>query len=250
MAEMEHKQLSEWIRILPANALERTNDCPDDHDLAAFVDGFMHPETTELLRLHLADCDFCMTQVGLLKRLYASNPDHQFSEFVLARARHMGKANKRPAIRHVTRWATAAVLVLAVLVVFKLGTPNPVETQATGTTTYGQTSQAPDQSQIRSQNLNISKLRVLAPAKGALIDPGKLVFQWTDVPDCLYYDVRIVTDGGDLIWKARIEDTKLELPDKLQLDPDVEYYFRVDAYLASAKSIHSQHVLFSVMEQR
>jgi hypothetical protein len=92
--------------------------------------------------------------------------------------------------------------------------------------------------------------QVLAPANGATIDPGSLVFQWSEVPDSLFYDVRVVTDEGDLIWQERVEDTRLGLPGHLQLKPGSEYFVQVDAYLAAAKSISSRHVPFTVKEQR
>jgi hypothetical protein len=90
---------------------------------------------------------------------------------------------------------------------------------------------------------------VLTPSNGAVINPGGLSFSWTGLSGSLYYDAHIVTDEGDVVWQARIEDTELVLPAQLELQPETDYYFRVDAHLASAKNISSQHVLFSIGEQ-
>lgn len=247
---MKREKLPDLLRTLPTNAAVRTSDCPDNHELAASVDGQLEGESANKFADHLAHCGFCMTQVGLLNRLHQSVPEQQVSEFVLARARRMGERNKRPAFPYASRWASAAVIILAFLVVFKWDSPSLVNPQTTDKTSHGLSSETLDQSQIRNRQLNILQPRVLAPATGAIIDPSKAVFQWTEVSGSLYYDVRVVTDGGDLIWKARVEDTELGLPDNLQLDPDVEYYFRVDAYLVTARSIRSQHVLFSIGEQQ
>jgi hypothetical protein len=246
---MNHKKSFELRRILPANAVKRTPDCPDDHELAAGADSQLPAESVKRFAAHLAQCDFCTAQVGLLKRLHESVPDQQVSEFVLARASRIGKHNKRSTFPYASRWASAAVIVLAVLVVFKWDLQSPVNPQTSDTTSHGLTSEALDESQIRNRDLTVLMPRVLAPATGAIIDPEKLVFRWTEVPGSLYYNVRVVTDGGDLIWQARVEDTELGLPEHLQLNPDVEYFFRVDAYLASARSISSKHVLFSIGEQ-
>jgi hypothetical protein len=107
-----------------------------------------------------------------------------------------------------------------------------------------------DPRQSRNLNSTLGAPQVLAPANGAAIDLGSLVFQWSEVPDSLYYDVRVVTDEGDLIWQERVEDTELALPEHLQLKTGSEYFVRVDAYLAAAKSISSRHVPFTVTEQR
>lgn len=249
MAEMEHKQLSEWIRILRANALERTNDCPDDHDLAALVDGCLHPETTGLLRLHLADCDFCTAQAGLLKQLDDFVPEQKVDEFVLARARRMGRGRQVSRIRYASRWATAAIVVLAVALVFEWNSPVLEVPEITNSTSNDPGLQIIDNRQTRNLGPDGLRLRVLTPSNGAVIDPDGPSFSWTGLSGSLYYDARIVTDEGDLVWQARVEDTELVLPGHLQLKPETEYFFRVDAHLASAKSISSQHVLFSIGEQ-
>jgi len=246
---MEHHILSELLRILPTNAAVRTPDCPDDHTLAASVDGQLPDESIKQIALHLADCDFCTAQVGLLKRLHGSESEQRVNEFVLARARRMGKSNKRSTFRHVPRWASAAVVVLAVLLVSRWSSFNQENPGVIGKSLPDLTPQVFEPRQSRNLNSDILKLRVLAPSNGSTIDPGSLVFQWTEIPGSLYYNVRVVTDGGDLIWQTRVNDTESGLPEYLQLKPDTAYFFRVDAYLASAKSISSQHVLFSIGEQ-
>ena len=245
---VETSKLSKLIRIMSADAAGRTPNCPDDLELAAAADGQLSEGSMQELTLHLADCDSCTAQLGLLKRLHESEPEQQVTEFVLARARRMGVNSKRPAIRHAPRWAAAAVIVLALSLVFNWDLPGPDGSEAMNT--------APDlgsrvieQRQIRNLNLDALGPRVLAPSNGAIVDPGGLVFRWSDIPESLYYDVRIVTDEGDLLWQAQVEDTKLGLPDNLQLNPGTEYFFRVDAYLASAKRVSSQHVLFTIGEQ-
>lgn len=246
---MEHEKLSELLRILLTNAAVRTPDCPDNHELAASVDGQLSDEILNQLALHLADCDFCTAQLGLLKRLHESDPECQVTEFVLARAGRMGAKHTRPIIHYAPRWASAAVIVLAVLLVFRWNSPNLEDSEATDSASPDITSQVFEPRQSRNLNPDILKPWVLAPATGSTIDPGSLVFQWTGIPGSLYYDVRVVTDEGDLIWQARVEDTEIGLPEHLQLKPDTDYFFRVDAYLASAKSISSHHVLFSIGEQ-
>jgi len=246
---MEPEKLSKLLRILPTNAAVRRPGCSDDHLLAAYVDSQLPEEPGEQITFHLSDCDYCLTKVGMLKRLHGSVPEEPVGEFVLARANRMGKSKKRPTFQYVSRWASAAVVVLAVSLVFKWNLPDQDFPEATDTTSSDPASQVIDQRQTRNLSPDILKPRILAPSNGATVKPGSLVFSWSEVPGSLYYDVRIVTDEGNLIWQGQVEGTEMGLPENLQLKPDTEYFFRVDAYLASAKSIRSHHVLFSIGEQ-
>ena len=87
---------------------------------------------------------------------------------------------------------------------------------------------------------------IQAPIKGAHVRPDDLTIRWTPVPGSLYYDIRLVNAKGFLIWQERIEDNQSNLPDHLKLVSGDQYYVRVDAYLAEAKSISSQHVPFTI----
>lgn len=246
---MEHKKLSERLLTLPTKPAERTPECPDEHELAASADGKLADQNNNSITSHLANCDFCLAQVALLKRIDRVEPEKQVSEFVLARAKRMGRRKQNPGFRHASRWASAAVIVVAVLVVSRWNSPVVVEPEATGDTKSLSAPEVGGPDQVRSRNLNISKPRVLTPVTGAIMSLDDLVFRWTEVSGSLYYDARVVNSGGDLVWQARVQETELELPEQLQLNPDVEYFFRVDAYLASARRVSSEHVLFSVGEQ-
>lgn len=246
---MEHEKLIMMLRTPSADAAARTPNCPDNHVLAACLDGNLPAKDNEQLAAHLADCDYCAAQLGMMQRLNEAPPAPAASEFVLARAARMVEKGQRTTFQNTARWAAAAVIVLAVLLVYRPNPSVPAVPDASVTSPADITAQALDPHQTRNLNTGILKPRVLAPVAGTRVDPAELRFAWTEVPGSLYYDVRIVTDAGDLVWQARAEDTELALPASLQLEPDTDYFFRVDAYLASAKSISSQHVLFSIGER-
>jgi hypothetical protein len=181
--------------------------------------------------------------------LHGSVPEKPVDEFVIARANRMGKNKKRPSIRYVSRWASAAVIILAVSLVIRLNLPDQDSAEASNTTISDPDPQVTGNRLTRNLNPDVLKPRILTPSNGTTVKTDALVFSWSEVPGSLYYDVRIVTDEGDLIWQAQAENTEVGLPEHLHLKPDTEYFFRVDAYLASAKRISSQHVLFSIEEQ-
>lgn len=246
---MDKEQLSNWLRSLPVNAELRRPDCPDDYQLAALVDKQLPGEAGKQIALHLSDCNYCTTQVSLLKRLHGPVPEKPVDEFVIARANRMGKNKKRPTIRYVSRWASAAVIVLAISLIFRWNLSDQDTSDAINTIIPDPGSQVTEQRLTRNLNPDILEPRILSPSNGAKVQPEALTFSWSEVPGSLYYDVRIVTDEGDLIWQAQAEGTEVGLPEQLHLKPDTEYFFRVDAYLASAKRISSKHVLFSIREQ-
>ena len=80
------------------------------------------------------------------------------------------------------------------------------------------------------------------------IEPARLVVRWTEVPGSQYYDVRIVTDSGDLVREARVEGTEWRPSTEIALRPGAEYYVHVDAYPSSTKAISSDHVPFTIAE--
>ncbi len=247
---MNKQELTNLLSILDANAAVRTPDCPDDHEIAAGVAGQLPAQARDQFQRHVADCDFCIHQVGLLSRLHEVEPDQRVSEFFLAQARRMGGSNTRPTIRYAPRWAVAAVVVLAVTFAMNWDSLTSPDLEATDVGSQVPASRYIDPRQSRNLNSRLGAPQILTPANGAAIDLGSLVFQWSEVPDSLYYDVRVVTDEGDLVWQERVEDTELGLPEHLQLKTGSEYFVRVDAYLAAAMSISSRHVRFTVKEQR
>jgi hypothetical protein len=89
----------------------------------------------------------------------------------------------------------------------------------------------------------------LSPQEGMTISSDAGVFIWTAVPGSLFYQIRIVSDEGDLVWQERINGTQWGLPAELLLAPGAEYFVRVDAYLAEAKTLKSDYVLFRTGNQ-
>lgn len=103
--------------------------------------------------------------------------------------------------------------------------------------------------QSRNTDPDAFRPQILAPREGAAIDVAKTLFRWTEIQGSLYYDIRIVTGEGDMVWQDRVDGTEWTLPGHFQLEPGAQYYVRVDAYLAEAKSVNSRHLLFTVKEQ-
>ena len=102
---MNTEKITEFLRTLSGDPVERTPRCPDDHDMAAFIAGRLSPEHRERLHAHLANCDFCIRQVGLLSRLADTEPSAGISEFTRARAQRLCPPIRQSRPRYAVRWA-------------------------------------------------------------------------------------------------------------------------------------------------
>lgn len=235
---MNKDQLKELLKQ-PIETAERNVRCPDDAELASYMDGGLSEQDHSGFELHLADCGYCLERIGLLGRAAESEIVASLPELILARSRKLvsGADRQQPVSdvqtrrRNAQRWAAAAVVVLAIGVLFQFNSPY----------------QATPPAEIReTRNIDPGAMgpNILWPREGMIIVPYDDVFTWTSVPDSIYYKIRIVSDEGDLIWQARVNGTQWGLPEEVTLASGAEYLVRVDAYLAESKSLNSDYVLF------
>ena len=91
--------------------------------------------------------------------------------------------------------------------------------------------------------------KIALPAENAIVEANELAVRWRAVPGSRYYELRIVTDAGDLVWQERVTGTDWTPGAKLTLQPGAEYFVRIDAFVDDAKPISSEHVLFKVAPQ-
>lgn len=220
----------------PANR-DRTPACPDEHQIAAYVDGTLAPEPSQQLDLHLADCDACLALVGLLSRERDPVTLEPVPDLTLERARRVAHAPHRPAKRHGAYLAAAAALVLSVSVLLNVS-------QRAGN---GPESPA-DAPAVRKVPTDLPSLRLLSPEPGTTLRRNQLIVRWTAVPGTHYYDVRVVTDSGDVVTEKHVTGTEWRPRNVVALQPGMEYFVHVDAYVANGKAIGSEHVSFHVTE--
>jgi anti-sigma factor RsiW len=217
----------------------RAPACPDEQQIAAYVDGSIRPSERETLEAHLADCAACLELVGFLEREVEASGEAGVPEKALARVQAFARPAPPAPLRHVPRWAAAAA-VLAVIPVLVHLSRSTDESPAAGQESPPRvTRNAPPAS---------GGVQVLVPAAGAVIGPRELAIRWSAVPGSAYYDVRIVTDSGAPVVEQRVIGTEWRPGASVTLQPGVEYYVRVDAYPAEGKSVGSVHVPFAVRD--
>lgn len=215
--------------------------CPDVHLIAGYVDGGLEPVARQQVESHLADCTGCLELVALLCREREPGQDTRpTARKVDAPAVATRRLPSRLMWQRAPAWAAAAMLAVIVPTLLVIAPYFDVTTGHTGGR-YTPT-RAAAQSEV--------ELHVLSPLPGATIGRGELEIRWTEVPGSPHYDVRIVTESGDLVARDRVESTSWRPPFDADLRSGVAYYVHVEAYPGGDKALGSEHVPFRVADGR
>jgi hypothetical protein len=103
---------------------------------------------------------------------------------------------------------------------------------------------------VRNEQRASVALRLLFPREGTIVSRESFDFRWTEVRGSLFYEIRLMTAEGDLVWEGRIEGTQTRVPANVQLVPGGKYFVSVRAYLPEGKTLPAAVVGFRVAENR
>jgi Putative zinc-finger len=236
---MSPDYLKSLLAANPTDDLIRSQACLDEHQIAGYVDGGLDAAAREHVEIHLADCGPCLALVGLLCRGRDADELEPGPREVAVQARACVPKAPQRWWGLAPQWAVAAALVLAVPLLLQLGR-NPDR----GAEGQGR----PEPAATRTLASTPAGLQVLSPGAGAAVDARRLWVRWTEVPGTPYYDVRIVTDAGDVVTQQRVTGTDWRPPAQLDLQPGGEYFVHIDAYPSGDKAVSSDHVPFRISD--
>lgn len=224
--------------------------CPDEQQLAAYVDQQLIGAERERVESHLARCDSCLQQVGFL--IKESQAPAGFAPSALvhhAKNLATGAGERAP---FGWRWVTvaaASALVVIGLLAWRLpgkGTeqhPSMIATaQQPPVPLIGDETKSAAES-VRSASQPEAKPAVMAPQPGAIVRASDFTIRWEPVPEAAAYEVRVVTAEGDLVWRKRVQKNSVN-PPKQTLRPGLKYFVWVRALLANGKILQSPAVGF------
>ena len=225
--------------------------CPDEGQLAAYVDQQLIGAERERVESHIAKCDSCLEQVGFLTK--QSQVVAQPAPLLLL---HRAEQLKTAASENSPlewKWVTvaAAICIVAIgVAVWREARPPIQERPINVATAQKQPAQVvPDSSNsdtetaVRSLSSNASLPVVLSPQAGATVHASDFIIRWEPIPNASAYEVRLVTANGDLVWRKRVHENSVN-PPHATLRPGVKYFVWVRALLPDGKTQQSAAVGF------
>lgn len=258
---MDDKKLGRLLRAKKITVAGRGWRCPDETQLAGYVDGRLPAADKNRLDGHLAECDYCLGQVAALFRLEGAAMPDSVPPALLARARDLVPAPAPPSARPVVRWGAIAAVTACIAVVTTVWihrqenetlAPAPPAIQSPAIPAPASPAAAPPATtprEVRTVKPAGPSLQLLAPREGLALPPEARDFRWTRVPASLYYEVRVMSADGDLVWEGRAEGNQARLPENVQLVSGTKYFVSVRAFLLDGKSLTSPVVRFTAREK-
>jgi len=270
---MHEEQIKRVLKSRPPAEARRGLRCPDENQLAAYVDGQLTEQQRTTFERHLSSCESCLDTIAFLAQSGEWSDSQTMPPYVVARARAL-VTKKRSGWRWEWAVATAAaacVLLAVSLIILKtrtqptvdgpliahnqepspavVNTPTPESPRPLPTRSVtkpeinrGETPSVRGESSARTE----SAPRLLFPHEGSVVDRRELDCRWRLVPDAQFYTVRVSGLDGTLMLEQETKESRLKLNDVAQLKNDASYYVTVVAHLTDGRVIKSDLVKFRI----
>jgi hypothetical protein len=176
------------------------NEHLDSDVIAAFAERRLPEADRALAEVHLAECTDCRADLAEVAALVSG--------------------------RRTRRWrivapVAAAAAVLAIVLVNRAPAPSS-----------GQLAMRPGDT---SGPEGLNSLQPIEPAPGSEPSRAALRFTWRADGVGALYDLTLADSTGLALWRTRITDTTLVLPDSVRLTPDSRYHWWVDVLLGDGR---------------
>ena len=262
---MDEKELTTLLRLQDFKQSGRTWRCPDENQLAAYVNG--EAQDRQKLERHLADCKHCLESASFLLKQF--DGDESVPTAVLARARRLGdngRANKWN-WGWATVGATACLLIITSIILWQswsAKTPKPAgdllaqrnesplppaEPPAGNPSVVSPNVVKPKAKEVQTPIVRGTsagpKLQLIFPREGSTVRLPVQTIRWLPIPDATFYEVKIVTEDGAAVATQSTNNTELPLPGDA-LKPGSKYFVTVVAHLNGNRTVRSQLVNFRI----
>jgi len=276
---MDNKELTRLVRISERPG-RRGWRCPDEAQLAAWVDHRLDGRTADRVEAHLAWCEPCLEQVAFLASLEPSG-ETSVAPRLCARAVDLAPQRRSPWHGPVVRWASATAVATCAVVAIVLyvhepgaarpgGQPGagsettrvpapivspasvpaaaPPVVSAPTTTPAGPASKTagPSRPTVRKSTVASSTPVLVSPTEGGALPSFAPEFRWEAVAGSLFYEVHVVTEDGSVVWQSNVTSTRARLPDGYSLRTGARYFVWVRAHLSGGGTVKSAAVSFHV----
>ncbi len=275
---MVEKDLKELLRSQKSQPVRRGRRCPDDMQLAAYVDNRLLGSSRDFVEKHLADCELCLSQISFLVHAADRTDFEEVPTSVLRRARDLVPRKSGRITAWGWRWAaaSAAAACLVLLVTFialRFRTRRPVNTPSepliaqqhqpdivpVPRTSPAIPRPAPTHSTEKPRSVEAvapvtrregqgQLLTVVFPRNRTTLRRSELDVRWQPFADTVFYDIRVVTAAGDLVLESKTEETHLRIADDIRLQPGANYFVSIRAHLRQGMTVKSGIVSFRISE--
>jgi hypothetical protein len=275
---MDVKDLKELLQGQSSRSVGRRWRCPNEMQLAAYVEHKLQGSTRDFVEKHVADCEFCLSQISFLVHAADQTDSSEVPTSVLRRARDLVPKKSGRMTNWGWRWtaasaAAACLVLLLAFIALRLQTQqavnapdgplvaqqHPPDIVPVPQTTPALPRPAPTHSaeKLRPSEPVVPEIRrevqdllptIVFPRNGTALRQSELDFRWQAFADTVFYDIRVVTAEGDLVLETKTEDTHLRIADSIPLQPGAKYFVSVRAHLRQGKTVKSGIVSFHISE--
>ncbi|MGB5401528.1 MAG: zf-HC2 domain-containing protein [Thermoanaerobaculia bacterium] len=234
---IDESEIARQIPLVADSAAKRTFRCPPSTQLAAYVDARLGEAPRSEVEEHLADCAFCLGQIGFLVRDSRGQAAVPLPADLLsaARDRPIRRFGPVPAPALTAMAATALLLVVAVLW-------QPDSDISPAQPYLG----APADRTVRNGAVTVTPPRIVLPGDGEIVARPPVEVRWSASPGALQYAVQVLSLEGDLVWEDLTGGEGALIPSEVQLEPGQKYYVWVEAQLRNGGTARSDAVAFRV----
>ncbi len=257
---MIENALSRYFKRRGKMSKRRPWGCLDEPQVAAYTDHQLAGRVKDAVEAHLADCGYCTNLLAFLVRIQRAKVPETVPESLLSRARALAPPKRRFELIYGWGWQAAGVATACLLVVGLLShrqtqqhvppptahspatAPAPLPSTVVPEVQTSQDSPSAKRSKANSQ----SRPKVVFPPEGFTFSRKNVEFRWDAVRGVQYYELRLLSSEGDVIWQERTEENTARLPTGVNLAVGEKYFVWIRAYLAEGKSVQSRAVAFTV----
>jgi hypothetical protein len=101
----------------------------------------------------------------------------------------------------------------------------------------------------RSKTVEDLLPELISPRNGAVVRREDLEFRWRPVSDAIFYEVRVMSAEGDLVFEGQSETTRLKVGSTAPLVPGTKYFVVARAHLRQGKAAKSSLVSFRLAKE-
>ena len=257
---MQGKGLVYFFKTRLKRIGQRGWNCPHDSQIAAYADHQLAGPAKDRVEAHLADCDFCRGQVGYLIRSANASLPEPPPDSLLQRAKKLGEERPRAEVRAFWQWGKIAAATACLVVIGTIALRNKSAGPTTSPANHPMVLPTQTPAQIappapveltprpteRSGHKTLLEPALVFPTPGAIVPEGQIDFRWEPVAGALDYEVKLLTEEGDMVWTDISSASSLRLPADVKLEAGKRYFVQVRANLAEGKSAQSAPITFTV----